>query len=144
MICLSQQALRVIEAAAETAYPFEACGLLVGHVTADEAYTVVRVVPSRNVAAEATGRRDRFEIDPKLRFETMRALEGTPDAILGHYHSHPDHPAEPSATDLSMAWDKGFVWVIVPVTKDGAGAATAHVLAGDGFAAIPIKLRDGD
>ena len=139
MIRLAREGLRAIEAAGEDAYPFEACGLLVGHLGANGVYEVTRVMPSRNVAIDATGRRDRFEIDPKLRFDVMRACEGTDDAIIGHYHSHPDHPAEPSGTDLSMAWDKEFVWVIVAVTKDGAGAVTAHVVAENGFQAIPIE-----
>ncbi|PCJ61496.1 MAG: hypothetical protein COA65_00605 [Rhodospirillaceae bacterium] len=144
MIRLPRKGLRAIKAAGEGAYPFEACGLLVGRLGAGGVYDVTRVVPSGNVAIDATGRKDRFEIDPKLRFEIMRACEGTDDAIIGHYHSHPDHPAEPSRTDLAMAWDKEFVWVIVAVTKDGAGAVTAHIVAGDGFSAIPIELREAD
>ena len=148
MIRLTRKGLRAIAAAGEAAYPFEACGLLVGRLRAG-VYDVARVVPSRNVAIDATGRKDRFEIDPKLRFDVMRACEGTEDAIIGHYHSHPDHPAEPSRTDLAMAWDKDFVWVIVAVTKDGAGAVTAgavtaHVVAEHGFQAIPMELRDAD
>ena len=35
-------------------------------------------------------------------------------ALAGFYHSHPDHPARPSQTDLDNAWPN-FVYVIVSV-----------------------------
>jgi len=142
MIRLTCGDLRAIKAAAEDAYPMEACGLLVGSLTEDGVYDVARIVPSRNLAAEQTGRKDRFEIDPKLRFDVMRACEGSGEAIIGHYHSHPDHPAAPSKTDFSMAWDADFVWVIVAVPKGKAGAVTAHVLEGvrDGAAKAFLEI----
>ncbi len=34
--------------------------------------------------------------------------------IVGFYHSHPDHPAVPSAYDLDHAWP-GYSYIIVAV-----------------------------
>jgi proteasome lid subunit RPN8/RPN11 len=135
--------LAQLQGDAEQAYPFEACGLLVGHVTPKGDIEIVRVVPSPNVAAEQDARKDRFEIDPKLRFDVMRACEGKADDIVGHYHSHPDHPAEPSAIDLSMAYDKEYVWVIAAVAKGQVTHVTAHRLnaEGDGFVEIALKIK---
>ena len=143
MIRIGASDLAQLQGDAEKAYPFEACGLLIGHVTGTGDVEVVRVVPSPNVAAEQEARKDRFEIDPKLRFDVMRACEGKADDIVGHYHSHPDHPAEPSAIDLSMAYDKEYVWVIAAVAKGEVTHVAAHRLnaGGDGFVEIPFSWR---
>ncbi|MCE2510202.1 MAG: M67 family metallopeptidase [Alphaproteobacteria bacterium] len=143
MIRLKPDHLADIEAAAEAAYPYEACGLLVGRAVGADAIEVTRVVPSRNVAAEQEARKDRFEIDPKLRFDVMRECEGGPEDIVGHYHSHPDHPAEPSAIDLSMAYDREYVWVIAAVAAGRVARVAAHRLnrAGDAFEEIPLRVQ---
>lgn len=140
MIRLPPEGLECIRREAEKAYPYEACGLLVGRRQANGDCVVTRVVPSRNVAIDQEARKDRFEIDPRLRFDVMRACEGTADDIIGHYHSHPEHPAQPSAIDLSMAWDKEYVWVIAAVRAGRVEAVTAHLLDATGrtFEEIPI------
>jgi proteasome lid subunit RPN8/RPN11 len=49
-------------------------------------------------------RRRRFLIGPaEYRAAERRAAE-TGVQLLGFYHSHPDHPAEPSTFDLEHAW----------------------------------------
>jgi proteasome lid subunit RPN8/RPN11 len=49
-------------------------------------------------------RRRRFLIGPDdYRRAEARAAQLGLD-IVGFYHSHPDHPAEPSAFDLAHAW----------------------------------------
>ena len=105
---------------AEQSYPFEACGLLSGTRHADGTILISGVHESANVTER--DRRTGFEVDPKLRFDLMRALEARDDGaeIVGHYHSHPDHPAEPSGTDLSMTYETDFIWLICGVTRDGA------------------------
>ena len=109
---------RRIRAHAESCYPEEACGLLTGHSDGKDLH-VTDVHDSNNVTERdpKTG----FEIDPKLRFDLMRKIEARGDGteIVGHYHSHPDHPAAPSATDLSMTYETDFVWLICGVAKDG-------------------------
>jgi proteasome lid subunit RPN8/RPN11 len=131
VIRVPQHLLDAITAAAEAAYPDECCGLLVGR-DAGGGIEVTAVEPSPN---EASGsRRDNFEVSPQLRFNVMRRLDkanaagGPPERIVGHYHSHPDHPAAPSARDLEMAFEPEFVWLIVGVEKGRATSATAHLL----------------
>lgn len=151
MIRLVAAAAADIRAAAEAAYPEECCGLVVGHrppATDAEAAAVaivVRAVASRNVAA-AGRRRDRFEVDPQLRFTLMRALAGTPLAIVGHYHSHPDQPAVPSAHDRAMAFEPALVWLIAAVAaRPGGGPPAGRLEAlrawqptADGFCELPL------
>lgn len=138
MIVIAAHDLQRIERAAETAYPAESCGLLVGRGDAKGILTVSRVVESANLKASA--RLDRFEVDPKLRFDLMRELDGAEDRIVGHYHSHPDHPAAPSNTDRSMIWEPEMVWLITAVTDGHAGATTAHLPTSDGTDFAPLDL----
>ncbi len=124
---------------AVAAYPAECCGLLVGRGNVDDGIEVTRVVVSRNLAADA--RPDRFEVDPMVRFETMRAVEGTGEDIVGHYHSHPNHPAKPSDTDLAMAYEPELAWLIVGVENGKPGPLHAFRLKPDASAFEAIALN---
>jgi proteasome lid subunit RPN8/RPN11 len=50
--------------------------------------------------------------------------------VLGYYHSHPDHPAEPSAFDSENAWP-WYSYVIVRVDQGRANDITSWVLEED-------------
>ena len=128
MIRLAPTVLSVIAGAAEAAYPEECCGLLVGKVAGDGAFDAIRVVESPNRAGAFDGEADmggkgmsvnirhrRFEIDPLVHLALMRETENTDEAIIGFYHSHPDHPAQPSAHDIACIWEPDLVWLIVSV-----------------------------
>lgn len=143
MIRLAPGIRQRLRAAAEAAYPEEACGLLVGRHTADGSVLIDRIAESANVAKGE--RRRSFEVDPKVRFDLMRALEepqgGAEGArLIGHYHSHPDHPPEPSATDLSMAYEPELIWLILGVEDGRAEAVRGFRLnvAGDGFDELAV------
>jgi len=129
---------------AAAAYPAECCGLLVGNRNAADDWTVTRVVPAANVAAPEPGHtiRDRFEVDPQTRFDLERELRGQRDAVIGHYHSHPDHPAEPSATDLAKAFEPSLIWIIAGVSAGEATGLAAFRLAGDAFEPLALEIQD--
>lgn len=118
-VVLQDRFAEIIRSHAASAYPHECCGLLAGRIEADTA-TISDVHPSDNVTRGDPKRG--FEVDPKLRFDVMRALEAQDDGteIIGHYHSHPDHPAAPSKTDLAMVYEPHFIWIICASTSDGA------------------------
>jgi len=124
----------IIDHARET-YPEECCGLLVGR--RDRAALVVEdVVPAANVAAAR--RQDRFELDPTLHLRVQRELRGSGRAVIGHYHSHPDGRAEPSAIDRANIHDPTLAWVIVAV-RGGGDAEIAAFYPADGDL-YPIML----
>jgi proteasome lid subunit RPN8/RPN11 len=50
--------------------------------------------------------------------------------ILGFYHSHPDHPAEWSQTDLAEAHWFGCSYIITSVKKGKAVATNSFLLDG--------------
>ena len=101
---------------ARTAYPYECCGLLVG--SKDNTGKVVNeAYPVENKNKVRAG--DRYEIDPKEfdGIDQKAAKKGF--NIIGIYHSHPDHPADPSAFDKECAnvWTE-YSYIIISV-KDG-------------------------
>ena len=132
--------LKTITDAAESSYPDEACGLLVGTVEPGGVVLVSSVEPAPNVARGS--RNDRFEVDPRVRFALMRRLRGGAECLIGHYHSHPDHPALPSRRDLEMAFEPDLIWLITSVINGRAGDTTVHIpepVAG-GFRRLDLRL----
>jgi proteasome lid subunit RPN8/RPN11 len=137
VIELRPEHLQAIARAAEAAYPEECCGLLVGIVDGDDR-RVTRVEPSTNVF-EGDHRR-RFEVDPRLILRLQRELRGGAEQLIGLYHSHPDGPGEPSATDLAKAWEPDLVWLITPVVNGHAAPTSAHQpTTHGGFRELPLR-----
>jgi proteasome lid subunit RPN8/RPN11 len=106
-----------IEEWARASHPLEACGLLLGS-NVGALVVVTEVRGARNLNVERA--HDRYDLDPLdlLAAENdarARALE-----VVGIWHSHPDHPAEPSETDRARAWHR-WSYVIVSVSSEGAG-----------------------
>ena len=85
-----------------TAYPEEGCALLIGRVTSDT-FTVEAIQPVANAAPAGTRLR-RYAIKPADIAQADRVARANGQDIIGVAHSHPDHPAVPSARDLAEAW----------------------------------------
>jgi proteasome lid subunit RPN8/RPN11 len=141
VIILSGAHLASIERATEAAYPAEACGLIVGLQDATGHWHVAEVIESANILANE--RADRFEVDPQVRIDTERRLRGSDHSLIGHYHSHPDHPAEPSATDREMAYEPNLIWLITSVAEGKAGDTRAFMVNPDrtDFEAIGLHFE---
>lgn len=137
MIVIDAAHLRTIEQAAECAYPCECCGLLIGRRSALGWLRVSAVAASANVDPRP---RDRYEVDPALRLRLMRRLRDGDEAIVGHYHSHPDAPAVPSAHDIAMAFEPQLIWLIVSVDRGRAGPLAAfRCEAAGGYRSLPLS-----
>jgi proteasome lid subunit RPN8/RPN11 len=100
--------VEAIEAHAAETYPEECCGFLIG--TPETPARVASVRRARNIAE--TNRERRYVIDPLEQLSVEKALDMTREAILGFYHSHPNHPAEPSEFDRTHAvpW---YTWYVI-------------------------------
>ena len=134
------EALRAqIEAEARTAYPREACGLLVGQ-RSGERVEIFLAHPALNVAE----RDDRFEIDPQAQFTLLHALRGTGREIVGCYHSHPNGRGEPSPADAAGASETGFVWLITGVTETAISAVNAFVFDGMRLRATQLHITPSE
>lgn len=96
VLSVSVAALDRMKADAEAAYPHEACGLLAGNGrTALEAHTV------KNLNTERA--RDRYLMDAADQLRIEKEVRSRGHAIVGSYHSHPDHPSLPSEEDRQRA-----------------------------------------
>lgn len=121
---------------AKEAYPEECAGALVG-MNVEGMKIVVDVWRAENTHEEERSRR--FLIEPlKIKEFEERAAERDMD-VLGFYHSHPDHPAEPSEYDRKHAWP-GWSYVIASVSAENVEDMRSWVLKGDrsGYDEEPI------
>ena len=75
---------------------------------------------------------DRFELDPRDYMRADKQARAAGLDIIGIYHSHPDHPAQPSETDRAAAWE-GYSYVIVAVNGGKAGDFHSFELQGEQF-----------
>ena len=115
MLGIDNDNLHFIKDLVKKSYPYECCGLLIGTNTSEK--KVVEVHPVQNKNAERT--HDRYEIEGKefVKIDKEASKKGL--QIIGIYHSHPDHPAIPSAYDTEHAW-VGYSYMIAAVEKGEA------------------------
>lgn len=110
----------------EAAYPAECCGALVGRMEG-ETKAVVRLAPAVN---RRTDDPHRYLIAPDDLRALERAVRAAGHEILGYYHSHPDHPAQPSAFDAEHAWP-WYSYLIVRVDRGRSADLASWVLDDD-------------
>ena len=119
---LPESMIDAIRRYGERAYPAECCGVIAGR--AGSVKEAVRLFPMPN------GRTDdphRYLIGPEELRAVERELLSTGWEILGYYHSHPDHRAEPSQFDTDHAWP-WYSYVIVGVEAGRSSDLTSWTL----------------
>src|SRR5690348_12087783 len=112
----------------EETYPHECCGVLLGRVEDDDQRLVTSVVRAGNTRTDSP--QNRYNIDPRELIAIQRQAREQGLDILGFYHSHPDHPARWSSTDLADAHWFGCSYVITGVAKGNAGITNSFLLMG--------------
>lgn len=120
---------REIELHGESAYPEEGAGLLLGSIEDGGLRRVHRSLPLPN-RWEDEARVRRYRIDPIDLLDAEETAEQDGLTILGIYHSHPDHPARPSAFDLERALPF-YTYLITEVRSAAAVENRAWRLAED-------------
>jgi len=109
----------------EAAYPAECCGAMVGRAEG-AAKEVLRLSPAVN---RRTDDPHRYLIAPDDLLRLEREVREAGQEIVGYYHSHPDHPARPSAFDAEHAWP-WYSYLIVRIDR-GRGAEMASWVLDD-------------
>ncbi|MDX1613568.1 MAG: M67 family metallopeptidase [Candidatus Promineifilaceae bacterium] len=132
-----------IEAQGAETYPYEGCGLLLGHSQAGRNVAVdIFPVPNRWEVEEE--KPVRFRIDPQdmMRAE-LTAAERDLD-VIGVYHSHPDHPPVASPRDLAWAAWPGYSYLITEVRQGQPALSRSWQLSPDraGFEEEPLLVND--
>lgn len=112
-IKISQEALTIMEKHALKDYPNECCGFLYG--VEGNIRFIHEVKPVLNNVVE--NKKRKFEISLKDYLAAERFAAEHNLALLGIYHSHPDHPAVPSIHDFRQAVPF-FSYIIVSVSEN--------------------------
>jgi proteasome lid subunit RPN8/RPN11 len=124
MIQLSASHIKEISIHAETAYPQECCGLLVGNL-GHEDRQVVEVVATENswnnddfigLSVTRVSKKNRFSIAPEMLLKVQKESRKRNLSIVGIYHSHPDLAAVPSEFDRKIAWPD-YSYIIAAVIQ---------------------------
>jgi proteasome lid subunit RPN8/RPN11 len=127
MLRITQSELDLLRRYGEETYPHECCGILLGKIRGD-ARTVEAVIRAGNTRTDSP--HNRYHIDPKELVAAQRKAREQGWDIVGFYHSHPDHPARWSATDLAEAHWIGCSYVITSVEKGHAMVTNSFALLG--------------
>lgn len=85
---------------------------------------------------------NRFSVTPRDVMDADRAAQSCGLDVIGWYHSHPDHPAEPSEYDREHAWP-WYSYVIVSVHQGIPQQMTSWQLNDDraGYTQESIEIR---
>ncbi len=132
MLTLSQSAYVCLREHGEETYPHECCGVLLGRFDDNGAKTVSRIARCGNTRADSP--HNRYHIDPRDLIRIEREGRERGEEIVGFYHSHPDHPAQWSPTDLAEAHWFGCSYVITSVDHGVAAITNSFELVGSGEA----------
>jgi proteasome lid subunit RPN8/RPN11 len=127
MLKISRDAYLVLRRHGEETYPHECCGVLLGTFNGD-AKSVTSVARCGNTRSDSP--HNRYNIDPKELIRIQREGRERGEDIVGFYHSHPDHPARWSPTDLAEAHWLGCSYVITSVAKGKAEITNSFELTG--------------
>ncbi len=127
MLQLSHADYQALRAHGEETYPHECCGVLLGKF--EDGKNVVRqIVAAGNTRTDSA--HNRYHIAPVELIQIQRQARAASLDIVGFYHSHPDHPAQWSATDFAEAHWLGCSYVITRVAKGKADVTNSFLLRG--------------
>jgi proteasome lid subunit RPN8/RPN11 len=112
----------------EETYPHECCGILLGSTDDGGARIVTSIARCGNTRTDSP--QNRYNIDLKELVRIQREGRERGEDIIGFYHSHPDHPAQWSPTDLAEAHWFGCSYVITRVAAGKADVTNSFELTG--------------
>ncbi|MGA9639898.1 MAG: M67 family metallopeptidase [Terriglobales bacterium] len=128
MLTLPTSAHAALRQHGEQTYPHECCGVLLGRFEDNGDKTVTRAVGCGNTRDDSP--HNRYNIDPRELIRIQREGRARGEDIVGFYHSHPDHPARWSRTDLAEAHWIGCSYVITSVQQGKATETRSFALTG--------------
>ena len=103
----------------ESSYPDEGAGFLLG--VDGDVRRVVSVLPLSN-ARENEARHTRYVLTPQDYLAGEEQADRLKLTLLGVFHSHPDHPNQPS--DYDREWAQPFFSYVITSVQDGTAIAT--------------------
>jgi len=127
MLKIGRKEYEALRQHGEETYPHECCGVLLGQIDGDKR-VVTSIARCGNTRTDSP--KNRYNIDPKELVRIQREGRERGEDIVGFYHSHPDHPARWSQTDLAEAHWFGCSYVITSVEEGKAVLTNAFELIG--------------
>jgi len=125
---IDESTLKSIQSHGEKAYPDEGAGLLLGEDEGEARQ--IRAIYTLNNSREDSARHNRYLLTPQDYWagEQEAARQGWD--VVGVFHSHPDHPSQPSDFDREWAipW---FSYMITSIEKGHASNTRSWHLVDD-------------
>jgi proteasome lid subunit RPN8/RPN11 len=136
VLWLSHSLYRQLRAHGEETWPHECCGVLLGRASSLSApsdsglgdWRVEAAMRAGNASTDSA--HNRYSIAPAELIKIEREARRRGHEIAGFYHSHPNHPADWSATDLAEAHWLGCCYVITSVVQGRATVTNSFLLTG--------------
>src|SRR3984893_3551109 len=128
MLKITHKDYAAIRSHGEATYPHECCGVLLGRTDDDGDRIVTSTAPCGNTRTDSP--QNSYNIDPRELVRIQREGRERGEHIVGFYHSHPDHQAQRSQTDLAEAHWFVCSYVITSVEKGKAVLTNAFELTG--------------
>ena len=108
-------------------WPEEACGLVGGREG-----RAARLYPVENTRHSPVV----FEMEPIQQIKAMLAMEAEGLELIAIYHSHPDGPARPSATDVANAYYPDAVQLIISLADRAQPSVRAFTIVDGAVAEV--------
>jgi proteasome lid subunit RPN8/RPN11 len=121
---------------ARQGYPNEACGILAGDRLAADGGRPLRFHGTRNTAASPF----RYQIDPGEQLRLMLAIDDADEVVWGIFHSHVRSVAEPSPTDVGLAFYPGSLYLICSLADDERPVVRAWTIESGEVAEVTIEV----
>lgn len=128
MLKISRADYDLIRWEAERSYPNECCGIILGNVFEDHRM-VTMTITCDNARTDSPA--NRYIIRPEQVVAAQKLARNRGENIIGFYHSHPDHPATYSPTDLEEAHWFDCSYVITAVNRGTAMVTDSFLLLGE-------------
>ena len=109
----------------------EVCGLIGQSSSGSHCY------PISNTAADPS---QQFLLDAAEQIDAMRQMRERDEQLYAIYHSHPDAPAYPSATDQRLAAYPGVLYLIISLDIQGVLQMRGFQLGGQHIDEIALEV----
>jgi proteasome lid subunit RPN8/RPN11 len=119
---------------ARAGVPNEVCGILAGDRSAFDGGGAVAFHPLTNAEASPY----LYRIDPVEQLHAMLAIDDADQVVWGIFHSHVASPAEPSVTDVSLAFYPDALYLIGSLADPDAPHLRAWAIRGESVREVPL------
>jgi proteasome lid subunit RPN8/RPN11 len=117
--------------------PNEACGIVAGDRPAQDGGRALRFHQLTNAEASPY----LYRIDPVEQLQTTLAIDDADEVIWGIFHSHVASAAEPSVTDIGLAFYPDALYLICSLADAGDPHVRAWTIRDDVATEVPVSVE---